>query len=41
MRMSVRMRTDEEKGYSARDLMRIGSFRAENKLSNDLKYVII
>ena len=37
MRMSVRMRTDEEKGYSARDLVRIGSF----KLSNDLKYVII
>ena len=32
---------DEEKGCSARDLMIIESCRAENLLSNDIKYVMI
>ena len=30
---------DEEKGCSAWDLVTIGSCRAENFLSNDIKYV--
>ena len=32
---------DEEKGCSARDLMNVESCRAENLLSNDIKYVMI
>ena len=32
---------DEEKGCSARDLVKVGSCRAEHLLSKDIKYVII
>ena len=32
---------DEEKGCSAQDLVKDESFRAENLLSNDIKYVMI
>ena len=32
---------DEEKGCSARDLVKVGSCRGENLLSNDIKYVMI
>ena len=32
---------DEEKGCSARDLVIIDSCRAEDLLSNDIKYVMI
>ena len=32
---------DKEKGYSAWDLVIIESYRAENLLSNDIKYVMI
>ena len=32
---------DEEEGCSARDLVIFESCRAENLLSNDIKYVII
>ena len=35
------MLPDEEKGYSARDLMIVLSSRAENYISNDIKYVRI
>ena len=37
--MYIALCTDEEKGCSARDLVKIGSCRAENLLSNDIKYV--
>ena len=32
---------DEEKGWSARDLVILDSCRAEHLLSNDIKYVMI
>ena len=32
---------DEEKGCSARDLVKVESCRAEHLLSNDIKYVMI
>ena len=31
---------DEEKGCSARDLVKVESCRGENLLSNDIKYII-
>ena len=35
------MSPDEEKGCSTRDLGKVGSCRAEDLLSNDIKYVMI
>ena len=35
------MCTDEEKGCSMRDLIKVKSFSAKRLLSNDIKYVMI
>ena len=39
--MYIYMCPDEEKGCSARDLVKVKSCRGENLLSNDIKYVMI
>ena len=39
LRSEERLRTDEENGYSARDLLIIGSCRPGIYLSNDTKYL--
>ena len=39
--LDVHMCPDEEKGCSARDLVKVESCRGENLLSNYIKYVMI